>query len=58
MIRNIVGSPSRVTDFFNREELIELLREGDYELIPVGPYQQPAQYVQAFKEGTSIGRSI
>lgn len=25
MIQNIVGSPARVTDFFNREELIELL---------------------------------
>lgn len=40
------------------EELIELLQEGDYEVIPVGPYQQPVQYIQAFKEGTSIGRSL
>jgi ribulose 1,5-bisphosphate synthetase/thiazole synthase len=40
------------------EDLIESLREGDHELIPVGSYQQPAQYVQAFREGTSIGRTI
>jgi pyruvate/2-oxoglutarate dehydrogenase complex dihydrolipoamide dehydrogenase (E3) component len=42
----------------SNEELINSLPEGDYEVIPVGPYQQPAQYVQAFKKGTSIGRSI
>ena len=40
------------------EDLIELLQEGDYELIPVGPYQQPVQYVQGFREGTSIGRAL
>jgi pyruvate/2-oxoglutarate dehydrogenase complex dihydrolipoamide dehydrogenase (E3) component len=40
------------------EDLIELLQEGDHELIPVGPFQQPAQYVQAFRAGTSIGRTI
>lgn len=40
------------------EELIESLRGGDYELIPVAPCQQPEQYVSAFREGTSIGRAI
>ena len=40
------------------EELIKVLGAGDFEVIPVGPYQQPVQYLQAFKEGTSIGRSI
>ena len=40
------------------EELIESLRGDEYQLIPVGPYQQPEQYVQAFKEGTLIGRTI
>ena len=40
------------------EERIALLRRGDYKLIPVNPCQQPAQYVQAFKHGTAIGRSI
>lgn len=40
------------------EELVESLRGGDYQLIPVGPYQQPSQYIQAFREGTSIGRAI
>jgi hypothetical protein len=40
------------------EDLIELLQEDDHELIPVGSFQQPAQYVQAFRAGTSIGRSI
>ncbi len=40
------------------ESLIALLNEGDYQLIPVGPYQQPVQYIQAFREGTAIGRSL
>lgn len=40
------------------EEPVEALRGGDYQLIPVGPYQEPVQYLQAFKEGTSIGRAI
>ena len=46
---------------YNREpneEMIGLLRGGNYELIPAGPYQQPGQYVRAFDEGTSIGRAI
>lgn len=40
------------------EELVESLHGGDYQLIAVGPCQQPGQYVQAFREGTSIGRAI
>jgi pyruvate/2-oxoglutarate dehydrogenase complex dihydrolipoamide dehydrogenase (E3) component len=40
------------------EDLIKRLGDGDYDVIPVGPYQQPVQYLQAFKEGTSIGRSL
>ena len=40
------------------EDLIASLREGDYQLIPVGPYQQPVQYIEAFREGTAIGRAI
>ncbi len=40
------------------EELVESLRGGDYQLIPVGPCQQPVQYVEAFEEGTSIGRTL
>ena len=46
---------------YNREpneEMIGLLRGGNYELIQAGPYQQPGQYVRAFDEGTSIGRAI
>ncbi len=40
------------------EELIKSLGGGDYQLIAVDPCQQPGQYVQAFREGTSIGRAI
>jgi len=40
------------------EELLESLQGADYQLIPVGPYQQPELYARAFKEGTSIGRTI
>ncbi len=45
----------------NREpssELLDLLQGGNYQLIAVGPSQEPLEYAQAFREGTSIGRAI
>lgn len=40
------------------ETLVESLRGLDCEIVPVGPYQHPAQYVRAFREGSSIGRDL
>lgn len=45
-------------DGVSDEELIESLRGNDYELIPVGPCQQPIEYGAAFREGTAIGRRL
>jgi NADPH-dependent 2,4-dienoyl-CoA reductase/sulfur reductase-like enzyme len=40
------------------ETLVESLRGGGFRPIPVRPCQQPAQYVQVFREGSSIGRTL
>jgi 2,4-dienoyl-CoA reductase-like NADH-dependent reductase (Old Yellow Enzyme family)/thioredoxin reductase len=45
-------------DWQTEDSLVNSLRGGDYRLIPVGPYQQPVHYVQAFLEGTAAGREI
>ncbi len=45
-------------DWQPEDGLVDSLGGGDYQLIPVGPYQQPVQYIPAFKEGTSIGRAL
>ena len=45
-------------DWQPEDSLVDSLRGGDYRLIPVGPYQQPVRYVQAFLEGTAVGQEI
>jgi 2,4-dienoyl-CoA reductase-like NADH-dependent reductase (Old Yellow Enzyme family)/thioredoxin reductase len=45
-------------DWQPEDSLVDSLRGADYQLIQVSPYQHPARYVQAFKEGTAVGREI
>jgi pyruvate/2-oxoglutarate dehydrogenase complex dihydrolipoamide dehydrogenase (E3) component len=45
-------------DWQPEDSLVNSLRGSDYQLIPVGPYQQPVGYIRAFFEGTAVGRDI
>ncbi|MEE9515602.1 MAG: FAD-dependent oxidoreductase, partial [Candidatus Adiutricales bacterium] len=45
-------------DWQPEDSLVDSLHGADYQLIQVSPYQHPARYVHAFKEGTAVGREI